>query len=161
MTYSSLRFSRFFFSSVQSCILFLTPSLALENGDRFELAWFNASDLVLMGCSGTPNLPPYGDSGRLFCSVVFSEVDGSVMNKRALIRVVVGAIHGCARMVLHDATAATRVLLLLEAEASIGVCRVGSSQIGSGRCEYKMRRKKDWAEARQKRQFVRICLSCV
>lgn len=76
MTYSSLRFSRFLFSSVQSCILLLTPSLALENGDRFELAWFNASDFVLMGCSRTPNLPPYGDSGRFFCSVVFSEVGG-------------------------------------------------------------------------------------
>lgn len=119
MTYSSLRFSRFLFSSVQSCILLFTPSLALENGDRFEFAWLNACDFVLMGCSGTPNLPPNGDNGSCFCSVP-SEEGGCVVNRRPLIRVAVEPIHGCARMVLLDATAVTRVLLLLEAETNIG-----------------------------------------
>lgn len=56
------------------------------------------------------------------------------MNKRALIRVVVVPVHGCARMVLHDATAATRVLLLLEAEASIGMC-VELRRVESGRVD--------------------------
>ena len=56
------------------------------------------------------------------------------MNKRALIRVAVVPVHGCARMVLHDATAATRVLLLLEAEASIGMC-VELRRVESGRVD--------------------------